>query len=230
MPYPPRLYPTLALHLTPPHSLIFLPSLAHRWELFCAHTRLPSGLLVRSLATNETRILSLSQSVIACDASQDWRKRWGDLRLDVLWLSTTGVSMRPSLQTGDQVALIPLRWPEIRIGQIIVFALEHRWIIHRVTSLSPKPPSMLQRVTHTWSGVLHLPSCPAPDDPHIWRCWTRGDNRPDLDAPLHTHQILGLVTQAKRHNKPLPINTFTQRAYNALRETKRLLTRSIPKS
>ncbi|MCB9640189.1 MAG: S26 family signal peptidase [Myxococcales bacterium] len=218
---PPHLSPSTAQTLSPTQAL-FLPDLLAGWKLFVFQERRPAGILVRSLADREIRLLSPQQSVIRCEASATWLKRWGDLRLAQLWLPTTGSSMEPWLRAGDQVAVHPCSWRSIRVGQILVFGIEERWIIHRVVAFQEQPPGPMHRMVQTWKGLLNLHSAQS-IDPTTWRCWTRGDNRAHLDDPIQSHQILGYATQARRNERPIPFDSTMQRAHNALRETKRLL-------
>jgi len=85
-------------------------------------------------------------------------------------LPVTGSSMFPRMQPGD---LLEIRSPShpIRTGEVVVFLLHARLVVHRVVSRT---------------GDLYI---------------TRGDRRRFPDAPVHAAAILGYVTAIERRGR-----------------------------
>jgi hypothetical protein len=108
---------------------------------------------------------------------------WHDLSL-CHWITTTGTSMVPLIQTGDRL------WVEhklggIRRGSIVVFWRDGQLMAHRVLS-----------------------SCPGSTE----RWWTKGDNTDHCDPPVAIHELVGRVLAVQHGARCIELDAAYWRA------------------
>lgn len=87
----------------------------------------------------------------------------------------TGLSMAPSIASGDIVEVTPIAAHEAELGDIVVYEQGECVRVHRVIEVKPEPDSKTQ-------------------GPHSRTLLCRGDNLPSTDPPVQGQQVLGRVT------------------------------------
>lgn len=93
-----------------------------------------------------------------------------------------GSSMRPLLKWGDRVRYVRADPSELSLGDLVVFLFAN---VHE-----PAPSLSIHRlVWKTSSGG-------------VWRLWTKGDSRPDLDPEMPAGALIGKVVAIKRNAGP----------------------------
>ncbi len=80
--------------------------------------------------------------------------------------------MVPALWPGESIVVRRLDGEEVESGDVVVFAREHRFVVHRVTGRSPAAPD----------AVL----------------LTQGDATAHPDLPVHVADVLGVVVAVRR--------------------------------
>jgi signal peptidase I len=117
-------------------------------------------------------------------------------------LAVSGGSMLPSLWPGDILEIHRVAVEEISQGDIVIFAREHRLIVHRVLRISREGDEI---------AVI-----------------TRGDRSARVDAPVSANELLGRVRTIQRGDRNIsPRMTFwTQMASSILRRSE-LFTRLL---
>lgn len=129
---------------------------------------------MREVDLNREDFLNLAEDVL---------KRGG-----IFWFKALGLSMHPSVRSGDILIVESTRPTEVLIGDVIVFRrAPNHLIAHRVTAKVLKEDTIVFSV--------------------------RGDNM-DCDEPVGESDILGRVVMLKRGNKivkSLKISNYFQR-------------------
>jgi len=87
-------------------------------------------------------------------------------------LAVGGASMLPSIWPGDILEIHRVAAADLALGDIVVFAREHRLVVHRVL-----------RVNRERDEVILI---------------TRGDRSPRADSPVSASELLGQVTAIQR--------------------------------
>jgi signal peptidase I len=127
--------------------------------------------------TPTQEFLTLSEPMPESTQSRDQFKQ--NLAADVLRatgslrLAASGYSMLPTLWPGDLLTIQALSFDQVQAGDVVLFAREGRFFIHRV----------LRKLEMGGHG----------------RLVTRGDAMPDADAPVSEEELLGKVVSAQGH-------------------------------
>ena len=97
-------------------------------------------------------------------------------RGESVWMTVQGGSMTPLVRSGDRVRVTPDRQSELQSGQIVLaLAASGQFVVHRV-------------VLQTGNAVT-----------------LRGDARPAPDPPFARSQVLGIVDEASRGKRRIPL-------------------------
>lgn len=107
------------------------------------------------------------------------RQRWLE-HDDVLPFRVRGGSMLPTLWPGDVVTVAPIAAGELAPGDVVVYARDGGYVVHRVVERAPGA-----------GGTAWI---------------TRGDARREVDAPTPAGDVLGVVTRIRRlgRERPMP--------------------------
>jgi signal peptidase I len=121
---------------------------------------------------------------------EDVVRSFGGIRLRVL-----GTSMAPSVLHGDVVFVQRTELEKISVGEIVLFAREGRFFVHRVVSPSSAAvaPSLV----------------------------TRGDRLSHDDPPVTSSEFLGRVTLIERGDRHLKPESYANRSRSLLRHVLR---------
>lgn len=114
------------------------------------------------------------------------------------YIPVQGESMLPFLRAGDEV-LVAHRYHDIRRGDIVVFRIGDKLIIHRVLQI----------------------------DGHTGRITTGGDNTTRFDDPVTHADIIGRVIGLRRGRKTVLLDTRTWRRLGLFIATGSLLTKHL---
>lgn len=108
------------------------------------------------------------------------------LRSERFHLKIEGFSMYPSLRKGDLVEVTPLSRKGPRLGDIVVFQREDRFVCHRLVEIFDKEGKKWAR--------------------------TKGDAARGLDRPISFTEILGGISRIERNGRSWTPSTIPQKA------------------
>ena len=104
---------------------------------------------------------------------------------DLLRITVTGSSMRPTLRPGDVILVRPGASPEIKPGALVTFLTDAGPVTHRVVGL-------------TGSGLI-----------------AKGDNSRRFDAPISPSRVIGRVVSSVRGGVERPFRTGARAVWTA---------------